>query len=81
MNLGKDKRDSKALEPELISDPTKKAEAEARNGLRQYDAGIKAIQIALERGAFRLRPSLILSLHREALMGIFLCRKLPPSGR
>jgi Fic family protein len=70
MNLGKDKRDSKALEPELISDPTKKAEAEARNGLRQYDAGIKAIQIALERGAFRLRPSLILSLHREALMGI-----------
>src|SRR6266853_3231935 len=64
------KRDSRALEPELIADPRKKAEAEARNGLRQYDAGIKAIQTALDRGAFKLRPSLILGLHREALIGI-----------
>lgn len=65
-----DKRDSKALEPELISDPIKKAEAEARNGLRQYDAGLKSIQTALDRGQFKLRPSLILTLHREALAGI-----------
>jgi Fic family protein len=64
------KRDSRALEPSLISDPQAKAEAEARNGLRQYDAGIQAIQTALERGSFKLRPSLILSLHREALAGI-----------
>jgi Fic family protein len=64
------KRDSKALEPELISDPVARAEAEARNGLRQYDAGIKTIQTALERGSFKLRPSLILALHREALAGI-----------
>jgi Fic family protein len=70
MSAGNDKRDSKALEPELISDPTQKAEAEARNGLRQYDVGIKAIQTALERGGFKLRPSLILTLHREALLGI-----------
>jgi Fic family protein len=70
MSLENDRRDSKALEPELISDPTKKAEAEARNGLRQYDAGIKSIQTALDRGAFKLRPSLILTLHREALAGI-----------
>jgi Fic family protein len=70
MSLEDNRRDSKALEPELIANPTKKAEAEARNGLRQYDAGLYAIQTALERGAFRLRPSLILGLHREALSGI-----------
>lgn len=65
-----ERRDSKALEPELIKDPQAKAEAEARNGLRQFDAGIKTIQTAIERPGFKLRPSLILSLHREALNGI-----------
>jgi fido (protein-threonine AMPylation protein) len=65
-----EKRDSRALEPLLITDPLAKAEAEARNVLRQYDSGISTIQTALERGAFRLRPSLILALHREALAGI-----------
>jgi fido (protein-threonine AMPylation protein) len=67
-----EKRDSKALEPELIRDPIAKAEAEARNGLRQYDVGIKTIQTAIERGQFKLRPSLVLSLQREALSGISL---------
>jgi Fic family protein len=70
MSLPNNKRDSEASEPELIGEPKKKAEAEARNGLRQYDAGIKAIQTALDRGTFKLRPSLILGLHREALNGI-----------
>ena len=37
-----ERRDSKALEPELIKDPQAKAAAEARNGLRQFDAGIKS---------------------------------------
>lgn len=63
-------RHSKALEAELLSDPEAKAEAEARNGLRQFDFGIQTIQQALERGSFKLRPSLILSLQREALAGI-----------
>src|SRR4051794_5416532 len=67
---GPEKRDGRALEPNLITDPTARAEAEARNGLRQYDAGINAIQAALEREAFKLRPSLILGLQREALNGI-----------
>jgi Fic family protein len=67
---GNDRRDSRALEPELINDPVAKAEAEARNGLRQYDAGIKTVQTALERNSFKLRPSLVLALHREALAGI-----------
>jgi len=66
-----DRRHSHALEPELIADPMRKAEAEAANSLRQFDVGKAAAQEALDRGApFRLRPSLILALHREALAGI-----------
>jgi Fic family protein len=64
------RRDSRALEPELIKDSQEKAAAEARNGFRQYDAALGVIQSALERGAFKLRPSLILGLQREALAGI-----------
>jgi Fic family protein len=67
---GRERRDSRALEPELITDPKARAAAEARNGLRQYDAAMGAIQSALERGSFKPRPSLILSLQREALAGI-----------
>ncbi|GJE59280.1 Fic family protein [Methylobacterium trifolii] len=69
---GTDRRDSRALEPDLIADATARAEAEARNGLRQYDAGIQTVQAALDRGSFRLRLSLILGLQREALQGISL---------
>ncbi len=66
----RERRDSRALEPELITDPQEKAAAEARNGFRQYDAAIGAIHTALDRGSFKLRPSLILGLQREALAGI-----------
>jgi hypothetical protein len=64
------KRESRALDLELITDPQLKAETEAANGLRQFDLGIQIVQEALNRGAFRLRPSLLLSLHREALAGL-----------
>ncbi len=64
------RRDSRALEPELITDPQERAAAEARNGLRQYDAAIGAIHTALDKPFFKLRPSLILGLQREALAGI-----------
>ena len=71
MTGGPHKRDSRAFEPQLISDPIQQAEVEARNGLRQYDAGIATVQSALERDEpFRLRVSLVLSLHREALQGL-----------
>ncbi len=74
-NVGGERRDSVALEPEVIKDPIKRAEAEAANGLRQFDAGKNAAQEALDRISnsdfrFRLRPSLILGLNREALAGI-----------
>lgn len=63
-------RHSRALEAELITDPVARAEAEALNGLRQYDYGIGVIQSAIERKSFKLRPSLVLALQREALRGI-----------
>jgi Fic family protein len=67
-----EQRHSRALEPDLIADPQQKAEAEAKNGLRQYDVGIRIIETAIERGTaeFKLRPSTMLALHREALTGI-----------
>lgn len=64
------RRDSHAQDPELIKDPKERAEAEVRNGFRQYDAGIALAQEAIDRCAFRLRPSTILALHREALRNI-----------
>jgi Fic family protein len=69
-NESGDRRDSYALEPDLIKDPQERAEAEARNGLRQFDAGLAAAQSAIERQFFKLRLSMILALHREALSGI-----------
>jgi Fic family protein len=64
-------RHSRALEAELISDPNEKAKAEVRNGLRQFDAVLEAIEFwtHTER-KFKLRPSLVLQLHRVALEGI-----------
>lgn len=64
------RRHSKALEADLIENPQAKAEAEARNGLRQFDLGMSIVEDALEKDRFRLRPSIILSLHRTALEGI-----------
>jgi Fic family protein len=69
-NAESERRDSRDFEPELIADPQQRAEAEARNGLRQYDLGIQAVQTALDRKSTKLRLSLILALHREALAGI-----------
>lgn len=63
-------RHSRASEAELITDPLLKAEAEALNGLRQFDAGRAMIHAAVERGTFKLRLSHILGLQREALAGI-----------
>ncbi len=70
MNDYPDRRNTRALEPSLITNPIELAKAEARNGLKQYDAGIQEAQSAIERGNFKLRSSLICSLHREALNGL-----------
>jgi hypothetical protein len=45
-----ERRNSRALEAPLIADPKARAAAEARNGFRQYDAGIKTVQPRLSAG-------------------------------
>src|SRR5579863_1529114 len=64
-------RHSRALEVELINDPSEKARQEARNGLRQFDEVVEQIEYWPQpERPFKLRPSSILSLHRRALEGI-----------
>jgi Fic family protein len=65
-------RHSRAIQVELITDPSERARQEARNGLRQFDQVIEAIEYWLQpdRKPFRLRPSTILTLNRIALEGI-----------
>ena len=64
-------RHSEALEIELISDPVLKAQQEARNVLRQFDAAIEQIETCLQPDRpFKLRPSAILDLNRLALEGL-----------
>lgn len=63
-----EERHSRALEIELITDPTEKAKQEAKNGLRQFDEVIDQIEYWLHpERQYRLRPSAILSLNRKAL--------------
>jgi Fic family protein len=66
-----EERHSKALEIELIADPDQRARQEAENGVRQFDEVIERINYSLQPDRpFKLRPSIILSLHRRALEGI-----------
>jgi Fic family protein len=65
------RRHSVASEAYLIKDPAERAEAEARNGLLQFDVACHMIVDAIEKAPnWKLRPSTILALHREALQGI-----------
>jgi Fic family protein len=65
-----ERRHSKALDAELIHDAQLRAEAEARNGLRQFDLGMAMVDDSIAKGSFRLRPSMLLALQRTALEGI-----------
>jgi Fic family protein len=66
------RRHSISSKVEIIDDPLLKAEAEARNGLRQFDSVRATIEdfIPPSEKKFKLRSSLILSLHNDALEGI-----------
>jgi Fic family protein len=65
------RRHSVATEADLIADPIERAKAEARNGLLQFDYACHAIIDAIDKGEnWKLRPSLLLGLHRSALQGI-----------
>lgn len=64
-------RSSEAASPFLITDPDDLARREAENGLRQFDAVIALVERYLaDHWPFKLRLSIILSLHRDALLGI-----------
>jgi Fic family protein len=66
-----DRRHSVAGEAYLITDETARAEAEAKNGLIQFDLACHMIMDAIDKGAsWKLRTSIILGLHRAALEGI-----------
>jgi Fic family protein len=65
------RRHSIAAEASLIAGPQARAEAEARNGLKQFDVGRNYIEEGIGRDTqFKLRPSMLLTLHREALDGL-----------
>ncbi len=65
------RRHSIADEPSLVVDVKAQAEAEARNGLLQFDLGLRMIRDAIAKGdEFKFRISMIQALHREALSGI-----------
>lgn len=65
-------RHSRAFEAELVTDPDEKARLEARNSLRQFDKVVELVEYwtAADHPPFRLRPSIILTLHRVALQGL-----------
>ena len=65
------RRHSVPQESENVTDLLLRAQREAENGLRQFDFGLAIIEDAVAKGdPFRLRPSMILALHREALQGL-----------
>ncbi len=64
-------RHSEAREVELVTDPDLKAQREAENGIRQFNAAIEQIEYWLHpERPFKLRPSAILELNRIALEGL-----------
>lgn len=66
-----ERRHSMASDAFLIVDEQGRAEAEARNGLIQFDLACRMIIDAIDKGGgWKLRASTILALHRAALEGI-----------
>jgi Fic family protein len=65
-------RQSKASEPELVTEADEKARLEARNALHQFDAVIQLVEqwTSADYPKFRLRSSVVLQLHRLALEGL-----------
>lgn len=64
-------RESVSESYQLITDPIERAQREASNAVEQYDRVLDLIDTAVRDGyPFRLRPSMILTLHRVAMAGI-----------
>ena len=65
------RRDTKPQSPELFTSQKQKAELEAQNGLLQFDEIVRIISEIEQGTKFRLRPSMIQSLHRIAIQDIY----------
>lgn len=65
-----DRRQTEHQDAKVARSDQEIAEAEARNGLLQFDYAIQVIMESIDRKTFKLRPSLLLALHREALQEI-----------
>lgn len=64
-------RHSQAQSADIITDEDEKARREARNALKQFDTVAKLIEEWRQPDRnFKLRPSILLQLHRDALEGI-----------
>lgn len=62
------RRDSKAEDAPLVTDPDKVAEIEAENAINQFDAVLDLIdEVERDGRSFRLRVSTIQALHRLAM--------------
>lgn len=66
-----DRRHSRADDPKVEKDPEAVARREIDNGFRQFDHVLELVrEWAVPERKFRLRPSMILALHRTALEGL-----------
>jgi Fic family protein len=68
-------RHSTAREAELVTDPVEKATVESRNAVNQFDLVMTMVEhwtSSTGPKPFRLRPSMILDLHRAALESLSL---------
>jgi Fic family protein len=70
--MSSEDRHSVADAPEIIADSDAIARQEAENGIRQYNAAMDVVRNHVNDAErpFKLRPSQILMLNREALAGI-----------
>ncbi|MGD9473046.1 MAG: Fic family protein [Novosphingobium sp.] len=69
--MSDEERHSIAAQPSLISDPIEEAKRESENAVAQFDRVLDLIDEVVRDGrSFRLRPSIILDLHRIALDGL-----------
>ena len=63
-------RHSQAEQTSLVEDTEEKAKREAANALRQAERVREYVIQAIDRGNFRLRPSILLDLNRCAIDGL-----------
>jgi Fic family protein len=65
-------RHSHAEDAQLLNDPDEIARREAENGLRQFSVALESIRTHVKdpERPFKLRASLIVQLHKEALNGL-----------